>query len=942
MSNILYDKKEVEKYWSFSLPEKLNDNETIRAVTQVVEADGSYGKFGILTIKDQIRSAGDVCNCLDILQANNPNKKVGISISTTVFEFNGKPPSTDNFRYTNTIAIDIDTHVGNTKERYVLGHLEDEQLQLATIKTWLEINARFKILGLENVIPIACALTGAGLQFILAFDRPLNRIEASHLFGLLKTAIKDLKWKTVLKDMLGNFISVSHDIDSSFADIVHVQRCVGSNNQKYNIMSKFVDVFDKSTPELYTLQESLNAEMEETSYTQEQKDFYQSSISGYITTFINDKSRANLKVEVETNLITAKMQSAQTTVRPSDLKSIEYELLQKIKKTGIPTLDLLGADVRMGQVTGNLTKLYCPFHEETNPSMAFYANELFDVFKDFHDDQTYNLISFWEKLYGVSKSTAITQIAERAGIPLAKSERKDFQNLELDEIIEVLIERIDIENFIYYRLASKSKNCIVRTIDTGESFIFDGPKMLANHVLQNQLKVIDAEKALVEEFAVRFQEKILIDSFEEFFPGRPAVFYKEFIRFVNLWVPNKNYRLVHDTIIAENEAAEKDIIYTNEEAIGLIKKKTPWTYKFLLQVVQNGDLSWFINWISATADFNPVPVVPVVYGCPGAGKNLFINVVMEYYFGREYTKIVSGDRVGQQFNSVLETASLLVLDESDFASSREFDSLKFMTGNDTLMIEKKGVDVVSRRRHFNVVLFSNGAVPLRHAASDRRITYYNNDVTLLASTTVWKVSIDEFIDNVKDELSDFWAIICRTEINRKQMMINAKDGGFWRQIMKMHPAGDLILKLMDDQWDDIALQLNENVTDDAEMKINLELLSNIKNQFNSHGTISLALINRYLQSLNFRMKTSVQRYVSDNHLSEFGIDIIVTGNDVQLKVDKRKIKRTIKIENMLKRAYPAVSKEVVSELDAEIAADMVNAVYEEDTIELDLPPAPSL
>ncbi len=942
--SILYDKKEVQRYWNLSLPKELKSNETIRVVSQVKEKDGTYGKFGILTIKDQIQSASDVCDFLDRLQMNNSNKEVGVSISTTVFEFNGKPPSAENFRYTNTIAIDIDTHIGNTKERYVLGCLDEDQIELSIIKTWLEINSRFKETGLENIIPVACTLTGGGLQFVLGFDRSLDRSEAQRLFGLIKNSIKDLKWKTVLRDILGEYTPVDHDIDSSFADIVHVQRCAGTNNQKYNIMSRFISVFDKPGKDLLDLKDQLQEEIKDKNYTEGQIKLYQDSVNQDIMNFINDRSCARSSFEVEDNLITAKMHAAKTTVRPSDLKNIEYELLQKIKKTGIPTLDLLTADVRVGQTSGNLSKLYCPFHEETNPSMAFYENELFDVFKDFHDDQSYNLITFWEKLYGVSKSTAITQIAEKAGIPLAKGERKDFQNLEMDEIIDVLIDRIDQEDFIYYRLASKNRNCIVRHIDTGESFVFDGSKMLANHILQNQLEIKDAEKALSEEFATRFQEKVLVDAFEEFYPGNNATFHKTFIKFVNLWVPNKNYRLVHE-IIAQSE---KDIVFTNKETLSLIKKKTPWTYKFLLQVVQNGDLSWFLNWMAATASFNPIPVVPVVYGCPGAGKNLFITTVMEYYFGKEYTKVVSGDRVGQQFNSVLETASLLVLDESDFASSKEFDSLKFMTGNDTIMIEKKGVDAVARRRHFNVMLFSNGAVPLRHASSDRRVTYFNNDITLLASAAVWGLKIDDFLVEVKKELAEFWSIICRTEVDRDQSMINVKDGGFWRQIMKMHPAGDLIMKLMDDEWDEIALQLNENVTDDAEMKINLELLHTIKDQFSVSGSISLALINRYLQSLNFRMKTSVQRYVSDNHLSEFGIDIIITDNDVQLKVDKRKVKRTIKIKNILKQAYPDVSKEVVSELDAEIQADVANAIYDVEEFEtglgvnLDLPPAPDL
>jgi hypothetical protein len=76
-----------------------------------------------------------------------------------------------------------------------------------------------------------------------------------------------------------------------------------------------------------------------------------------------------------------------------------------------------------------------------------------------------------------------------AGITLGKGERKDFQNLELMEIVDELIKRIDLEDYVYYRLAAKNRTCVVRHIDSGESFVFDGPKMLANHILQNQLGI---------------------------------------------------------------------------------------------------------------------------------------------------------------------------------------------------------------------------------------------------------------------------------------------------------------------------------------------------------------------------------------------------------------------------------------------------------------------
>lgn len=952
MHTKLYNTNDVERYWNLSLPGVLPQEETVRVVKQIKEKDGTYGKFGILTEKRAFRKPSDLTTFLDELQQQNPDKEVGISVSTAVFNYTGETPKIDAFKYSRTIAIDIDTHIGTGKDRYVLGELEENQIQFALLKTWIEMSTKLEEFGLGIVIPTASILTGGGLQYVLEFERPLTKPEAQKIYGLLKNVIGDLKWKTVLADILGNYTAVEHDIDKSFADLAHVQRCAGTINQKYGIHSRFIKLFELSEEEINNLKNNLRDQMDDTGYTEEQKEAYKLTIEKDFKTFIELKAKATPKIEVENNLITAMMQSTRTYIRPSELKSIEYELLHKLKQAKIDSLDILNGDIRLGLTSGNLTKLYCPFHEESNPSMAFYRNELFDTFKDFHDDASYSLISFWEKLYNVSKSTAISQIAEKAGITLGKGERKEFQNLEIAEVIEVLVSEIDTENFVYYRLANKNRTCVVRHIDSGEAFVFDGPKMLATHILQNQLKRQDVELKLQEEFGKAFQEKVLIDAFEEFYPGRNTVFSKQFIKFVNLWVPSERYKRVHERVDEISETSPDG--FSLEETKELIKRKCPWTYKYILQMVQNGDLIWFLNWLSGVSKFKPMPTVPVIFGVQGAGKNLFVNTVMDFYLNNEYVKVVSGDRIMQQFNSMLESTSLLVLDEGDFSTGKEVDQLKLLTGNDKILIEKKGVDATNKTKHFNIMFFSNGEVPLRHPAMDRRITYFNNEIPLLASAEVWGLSIDDFVERVKSEMVEFWAIIYKTELDHKMAMANSKNGQFWKQILMQHPFGALVVKFMNNEWEDIALQLNENVQDPAEMKTNLGLLQNIKEQFETSGKVSLTLINRYLQSLNFRMKQSIQKFIQVNHLHEFGINVVVEENDVKIQVNKRKVAEQLKVKNVLRAAYPKAAQEEVSGLEAELAMENADAGVEAEQvveefkqeekslsgIELEAPPPP--
>jgi hypothetical protein len=130
---------------------------------------------------------------------------------------------------------------------------------------------------------------------------------------------------------------------------------------------------------------------------------------------------------------------------------------------------------------------------------------------------------------------------------------------------------------------------------------------------------------------------------------------------------------------------------------------------------------------------------------------------------------------------------------------------------------------------------------------------------------------------------------------------------------------------MNNEWEDIALQLNENVQDPAEMKINLGLLQNIKEQFESNGKVSLTLINRYIHSLNFRMKQSIQKFIQSNHLHEFGINVVVEEDDVKIQVDKKKVQESLKVENVLRKAYPKTAREEVSGLEAELAMEKADA-----------------
>jgi len=912
-----HDLNQVKKYWlDLYETENLNNDETIRIVPQIKKGEENI----VFTSNKQINSIDSLINYINELDNKNGKGSVGYSISAAIFTYNPTntddegnvvKPSTNTFKKIKNVVVDVDFYLSGTKDRFVLGHIEDLYIKFAVLTVYLKIASIFKENGLPVIRPKIVGLTGSGLQFVFELDRWINKEEAQIFFNYLKKYLGNVNQNTIVKDSLGNIAGVTAEIDVTFADISHVQRVLGTINQKYSVLAKYLDIFDDMT----TVQDKLNqienefkTFIDENGFPLTKKNNYIKFITDVIkrvSTLILNESKSIIKVDDYIQIAKMEQYSNKTIIKPSDLKSIESELLYKIKEQGINVVDLVREYLEIDHESSKFVAVKCPFHEDRKYSFAIYLNDTIDIFYDFHDGKSYTLITFWEKLFNINKTTAISQIAQKAGIKLGKKERKDFEELEIEEIIDHLLEKIDTENYVYYRLANKNRVCVVRHKDSGEAFVFDGPKTLAFHVLQNQLNINDVDIKFMYKFAEKFQEKILIDAFEEFAPGKPTVFQREFIKFVNLWVPSKNYKLAH-TIAKEIEEIELG------EVLNIIEKKTPWTYKYLKQITQKGNILWFLNWLANTAHFNVMPTIPVVFGVPGVGKNLFVSTVIEWYHNNEYTKILNSDRVMSNFNSVLEDASFIVLDEGDISSSRDFDALKFLSGNDKIAIEKKGVDVQMKKRYFNIILFSNGEVPVRHHFNDRRVQYFYTEQTLLQSCSKWGVSIEEFVEKVKDEQADFWAILLKLKRDKKWSISNEKDKLFIIQILKQHSFGELILKLLNEEWKDIALQLNENVQDPALMKANLELLQEIRKQFEIENKISLTLINRYLNALNFKYKTSVQQFIKSNNLQDLGINIIVENDEVKITIDKNKLANLGKVKNVLKvKSNEIIKKEII-------------------------------
>ena len=942
MENSLINTTDVKKYWNLLFKnEVLDTDETARIVFQakVKPEFIEYDNLKNFEITDnvQLRSADDIINYMTNKQTSLPHHDCGISISSAIFNYDPqnlnekgrvKAPSINTFKKTNSLVLDIDAHIKNSKERFHVYTIDPEYIKVVLMRSFLEVNKYLKTAGFSTITPTFGICSGGGIQLGFDFNSDIYQSDAKLIFTRLGEVLKKDRFGCVIKDIMGNYTEIQLEIDPTFKDISHTQRLAGLVNQKYSYIAQFFtnpdnkDIFEFNNQDVLKdkLRENvlkIDEEILASGYTDIEKKQFENY---YLTLFKQFQKVSEGDIEKEqlpvSSLDTpvfledARIASAQrkSNLNMSDYNPMEFEIIQTLKdkyNQGALDLKLLFPDINF-EDHGSYLKILCPFHEERTASMAVYKNSL--AFKDFHDDKLYSIIAMYEKIFNVSKGQAVAEIADKANIKFKKSDRKEFEKMEVQELIDVLIDKVNVDDFVYYRLANKNRACIIRHIDSGETFSFDGMTLLANHILSNQLNIKEVDRDFISEFTFAFERKILIEAFEEFQPGKPVIFQRQFIKFVNLWVPSKQYTAAHKKAEELKEVFPENL--SIEDSILIMKERTPWTFKYILQMVQKGDLTWFINWLTATAKHQVLPAVPIFHGIPGAGKNLFVSTVLEWYINPEFTKILSGDRLQSNFNSILETASLCVIDEGDFSSSKHVDNLKLITGSDKMLIEKKGIDTQSKRRHFNMLMFSNGDLPARHPSSDRRITYFNSEITLLELVGSLDITIEEFIDNIQEELEMFWGIILNTTLNKPMAMSNVKNGSFWKQILKMHPSGTLILQMMDNQWKDIGLQLNENIADPMIMRANLELLEEIKEQFQRNGKLSLTLINRYIQSLSFKFSTSIQRFIQQNNLELFGINIEIENQEVVLVINKSKLKKSLRIDNIVLENVPELSKKI--------------------------------
>jgi hypothetical protein len=940
---------DIREYWLSSVgKELLQEDETVR-ITAVLpwEKNGKLVDSQI-TIHEQVRSADEFIALMEKKYAgirdNEWKRLVGWSMSSATFQYqtpgaDGKPiaPSKSSVRTLESFVIDMDAHTEKEKgSRFHFNSYNDNSRRLIAAIAVNKINKIFKTLNMDLILkPLKAYATGGGLQFIVKFTRPILANEADKIFLHIKSAAKTMKDRINIYglDALSNIETCFLDFDVSSTDIAHTQRVSGTVNPKSGYLGSFAeeirDLYDESKIDAAKAEmlEALDDSVFQDETIDGLRKFYHAQVVKFKELFKDRKvqdEKGNNKLDAFGNTIPiswdivpdAVMHSAtilkhvDDTFRDGD-KSLwanyqDYDILKDVSSADQAKFMGSFLNINEAATTARYVSYHCPFHPEQDPSFAIYTNADAPVAyaKDFHDGgEIYNAITFLMALQKITRTEAIHKFALAFGIQLKAAVRKEFGKEETSNEVMKLISEIDTENFVYYRLANKNRACIIREFEQGEAYTFDGTKMMSDHILLHQLGKVGADKELRAVFHEKFEERVLINAFEEFNPGKPHQYTKGFIKYINLWIPGKAYLKIHEM----SEVIDQMDI---KSALGLIKNRLPVMDFYLHQITQKGSIEYLINWLINTAHFNRMSTLPVITTVQGTGKGVFVTNVLEHYLNHKYVNVVTSEKISSNFNAFMEQSSLIVLDEGDFSKSHEVDNLKLLTGNEFIQVEKKGIDSQKMRRHFNLLMLTNGETPLIHPSNDRRMTYFRGDVTLLDSIEhAGFDTIDNFILAVKEEVDEFWAILLKTTPKPEWNNANLKDNQFNKQILLMHPFGKLIIKMIENEWNEIKLQISENIDDNVVIAANLEMVSNIQKAFESTGTVDLTLINKYIKSLPFKSFVSVQQFIKSNALHKNGIEIQNTGTAVLLHINKYKLKELIKMENNLGKLFDCYNSE---------------------------------
>jgi len=166
---------------------------------------------------------------------------------------------------------------------------------------------------------------------------------------------------------------------------------------------------------------------------------------------------------------------------------------------------------------------------------------------------------------------------------------------------------------------------------------------------------------------------------------------------------------------------------------------------------------FFINWLAYGVQNRRKTRTSIVSrGIQGTGKGVIFSQIIQKIYGHTLTDTLSQVDLEGRFNGKLSNKMFILANEvkADYREGNStYEKLKMYVSDDSLQIEKKGVDMVEEKNYFNMWFHSNDAVPIQIEGKDRRYSVMDtsdkNIGTLAKEKGIGNAST--FVNLIKEE-----------------------------------------------------------------------------------------------------------------------------------------------------------------------------------------------
>lgn len=178
-------------------------------------------------------------------------------------------------------------------------------------------------------------------------------------------------------------------------------------------------------------------------------------------------------------------------------------------------------------------------------------------------------------------------------------------------------------------------------------------------------------------------------------------------------------------------------------------------------------LLWVLAWMSKSfSNYDKRRTAIVIHGASGTGKDTFIRVYFQKYYGKKFCAVISNEQLKSNFTSQeLATCFLCQMNEikGDFRDGNiVFDKLKTLITEPYFKHELKGQNAIRLPNFFNIIISSNDTKPIQVSDTDRRYSvFYSGKSLEFLAPEKFGCDTDKFLENLEKEADDFLVdLIC--------------------------------------------------------------------------------------------------------------------------------------------------------------------------------------